>query len=191
MSAYTLALIFAACAIPAFFGMWVAWRARARRDAVLLAAAPLPSGAFIAEFTGVGYVSTTPVDRPLERIALPGLRYKGVSSIAVRVDGVTITVTGEQPVGIAAENIIGSGTTNGRIGKTVERDGLSLLRWRTPPAAPEAIELESSFRFTGAAEQQRFAEAVAELIGPGDALAGAELSQQTSFLSHHTTQEDA
>ena len=53
------------------------------------------------------------------------------------------------------------------------------------------IELESSFRFTGAAEQQRFAEAVAELIGPGEAPAEPELFQQTSFLSHHTTQEDA
>ena len=184
MNTYALALVFGALAIPALGGMWFAWRARARRDAALLDEAPVLAGELIASFSGAGYVSTTLADAPLERIALPGLRYKGDADVEVHRDGVVISVTGEHPVGIAAARIIGSGTTNARIGKAVERDGLSLLRWRTGASAStpgaEARDVESSFRFNDPAEQLRFATAVAELAEPHD-----------PTTPHHTTQEDA
>ena len=185
MNTYALALVFGALAIPALGGMWFAWRARARRDAALLDEAPVPAGELIASFSGAGYVSTTLADAPLERVALPGLRYKGDADVEVHRDGVVISVTGERPVGIAAGRIIGSGTTNARIGKAVERDGLSLLRWRTGPVASagggaDARDVESSFRFRDPTEQRRFATAV------------AAVADLTSPATHHdTTQEDA
>ena len=107
-------------------------------------------------------MSTTPVGSPFERVAIPGLRYKGFAEVTVRRDGVSIAVTGEPAVNL-------------------ERDGLSLLQWRAHEApehteGSEARVLESSFRFTTSPEQQAFADAIAHIL-------------QTE--QSHTTQEDA
>nr|WP_233613487.1 hypothetical protein [Leucobacter edaphi] len=150
--------------------MWLAWRARARRDAPegviagSLDVAPL-TGEVIAEFPRASYVSTTPAGAPLERVSMPGLRYKGFADVVLRRDGVLIAVTGEKPVLIPADHVIGSTTAGSRIGKTVERDGLSLLRWRSENRAGQQRELESSFRLADAREQHRFADAISVVAG--------------------------
>jgi hypothetical protein len=121
-------------------------------------------------FPRAGYVSTTPVDSPFERLSIPGLRYKGFAALTVLSDGVVISVTGEEPVRIPAAQLRGSGTASGRIGKAVERDGLSLLRW----VAGER-SLESSFRLANPAEQAAFAEAIDKIsLTPSTSQEGAK-----------------
>ena len=175
MSRPVFALIFAAIVILAFIGMWWGWRARARRDADVRGTQLAPSGELLAEFHELSYVSTTPVGEPLVRVAAPGLRYRGRAHVAVFRDGVTVQVTGEQPVHFSLAQLRGSGSAGVRVGKAVEKDGLALLCWDAGDRA-----LESSFRFDDAAKQREFTEAIEAIVvdSPHDA-------------EPHTTQEDA
>lgn len=163
MNRLTFLLLWIAIAAALFTFMAVAWRARKRRDAGLAPSGDPLTDAPIATFGHVNYVSTTPAGDPLVRVAVPGLSYKGWADVAVHRDGVAIEVTGEPRVEISARRVHGTGTAGGRVGKFVERDGLSLLQWTTDASAG-GTELESSFRFDSPAEQRRFAAVIAEML---------------------------
>ncbi|MHA3724584.1 PH-like domain-containing protein [Leucobacter sp. HY1910] len=155
--------------------MWLGWRNRTRRDAGVAAAAHALTGAVLAEFGGVQYVSTTLLGHAFERVAVAGLRYKGLADLTVRTDGVSIAVTGETPVTIGSQDLLGTSRSSGRVGKAVEAGGISVLEWRSA----DGRELESGFRFGGPAEQRAFEDAIA---------------QATTHISNNlsdTTQEDA
>ena len=158
--------------------MAIAWRARKRRDAGYAPAARELAGDVIAEFSHVGYVSTTPAGAPFERVAVPGLTFKGWADVTVRRDGVEIAVQGERPVVIPATQLTGAGAASGRIGKVVERDGLALVSWRGVGGSQGDRDLESSFRFSTPAEHLRFIEAVGVIA-------------DQNFQTTHTSQEDA
>ncbi|PRI12209.1 hypothetical protein [Leucobacter massiliensis] len=158
MSQTSYVILMAAVAGLALLGMWFAWRARARRDRGVEAPAAELSGATLLHLPRASYVSTTPEGSPFERVSIPSLRYKGYAELTVLSDGVIIAVTGETPVRIPAGRLRGTGTASGRVGKAVERDGLSLLRW----AAGERV-LESSFRLANPAEQAAFAKAIDQI----------------------------
>lgn len=161
MSRPVFALIWAAVILLIFIGMWWGWRRRTRRDAGVVGAAAAPVGAVVAEFPRVMYVSTTPVDDPLARVAAPGLRYRGFAEVTVREDGMTVEVRGEQPVHLAAGQLRGSGLGARRVGKAVERDGLALVRWGS-----DGRDLESGFRFDSGDEQRRFTDAIDRISTP-------------------------
>jgi len=148
----------------AFIAMWLAWRARARRDAGVLGAAAALTGEVLARFDRLQYISTTPVGDPMGRVAAPGLRYRGPAEVVVHRDGVTIQVAGESPVQVPATQIDGTGTAGRRAGKAVESEGLALLRWHS---GSDPRELESSFRFTEKDDQRRFSDTIHELVGAG------------------------
>lgn len=175
MSRPVFALVVLLVIVVVFTAMWLSWRARARRDAQVQGAQIAPSGEMLASFPHVLYVSTTPEGEPLTRVAAPGLRYRGWAQIDVRADGVTVSVTGEEPVHLTVDQLRGSGSARVRVGKAVERDGLSLLRW-----ASDGRVLESSFRFDDAAQHQEFTAAIDAVCGTGG---GSDVT--------HTTQEDA
>lgn len=172
MSRTAFAFLMAGIAGVVLIAMVVAWRARIRREPAVQGLGAAPTGEVIVSFPKASYVSTTPVGAPFERAAIPGLQYKGYAALTVQSDAVTIEVTGEAPVHIPSKNVVGSTTAGGRIGKVVERDGLSLLVWRADSPGTESRELESSFRFSNPSEQQAFAEAIEK-------------------MSNNTTQEDA
>lgn len=169
--------------------MVLAWRARTQRDAQFALPGMTFTGDLIASFTHAGYVSTTPTGAPFERIAIPGLAYKGWADVSVRRDGVTIEVAGEEPVSISVAQLHGSATASGRAGKAVERDGLALLRWQ-PEGGPHA-ELESSFRFDSSAEQLRFLDAIEQVSPSITAPLRSDLDYNTTTFDSPTTQEDA
>lgn len=174
MSQTTYVIVMAAIAALALLGMWFAWRARERRDRGVEPPAAQLAGEALVSFPRAGYVSTTPVGAPFERLSIPGLRYKGFAELTVLSDGVVIAVTGEEPVRIPAAQLRGSGTAGGRVGKAVERDGLSLLRWAPSGAAGERT-LESGFRLANPAEQAAFAEAVDKIsLTPSTSQEGAK-----------------
>lgn len=153
-----VALAFAALL---FVLMWTAWRRRTRRDAATLPEVPEFTGAPTASFARVFYVATTPEDAPLERIAAPGLSFRGYGDIDVFAGGFELRLPGERPVRIPASALAGSGSAQVRIDKVVERDGLTLVRWRSGERV-----LESSFRFAEPAEQHRFASAIDVISTP-------------------------
>lgn len=165
------AAIVVAIVLIVFLGMWIGWRARARRDATIVLSQAAPVGAVVAEFGKVLYVSTTPAGEPLTRVAVPGLRYRGPAEIAVHEDGVTVQVFGEDEVHFSATRLRGSGSAGRRVGKAVEHDGLALMRWEplisaasvtpaTEATASQSRVLELSFRFESKDEQKRFSEAI-------------------------------
>lgn len=179
MSRLAFALLIAAILVVVFGAMWFAWRARQRRDASVSGSASAPSGAVLAAFPRVSYVSTTPVGQPFTRVAAPGLSYRGPAALTIRADGVTIEVAGEPAVHLASAQLRGAGAAGVRVGKAVERGGLGLLRWDSAGRS-----LESGFRFANQSEQRAFAAAIA----------AAALPQRPSGgdADHHSiTQEDS
>ncbi|WP_017794135.1 PH-like domain-containing protein [Leucobacter salsicius] len=159
MSRTGFAILMVGIAVAILALMWLGWRGRARRDSGIVLAAQVLAGAALAEFTGVQYVSTTPLGRPLERVAIPGLRYKGLAALSVRTDGVEIAVTGETPVTIPAAALLGTSRASGRVGKAVESGGLAVLEWQST----EGQAFESGFRFAAPSQQAEFEAAVAQL----------------------------
>lgn len=125
-----------------FLGMWFAWRKRNRAGAALAprGAAAL-SGESLLVLDRILYVATTQREARLERVGIPGLRYRGYARLTVATDGVEIAVTGERPVVIPADSVTGIDAGQLTIDKAVERDGLTLLGWRSGN-----VELQSAFR---------------------------------------------
>lgn len=183
MNRTTFAFLMAGIAVALLALMWLGWRKRTQRDAAVVIHQQAFVGALLAEFTGVQYVSTTLLGRPLERVAIAGLRYKGLAEIVFRLDGVTISITGEQPVMIPAVDVLAATRSSGRVGKFVESGGLSVLEWRTPGGQ----KLESGFRFSGPSEQRAFEAAVARLSPAGS---DPDSTKDSSNFTD-TTQEDA
>ncbi|MGO3146564.1 MAG: PH-like domain-containing protein [Leucobacter sp.] len=182
MNRLTFLILWILIAAAIFSFMLIAWRARKRRDANVRPREGELSGSPIAEFTHVSYVSTTPVGEPFVRVAVPGLSFKGWADVSVREDGVSIEVTGEPRINIEHSQIRGTDTARGRIGKIVERDGLSLLQWEIDHNRLDHRSLESSFRFDSPAEQRRFSDAISQLAPHTD----------SNFTpATETTQEDA
>ncbi|MFF1633216.1 hypothetical protein [Leifsonia sp. NPDC058248] len=112
------------------------WRRRAARDRAAGAGytAPATPGATIAE-TDALYVATTKGGEQLERLALPGLSFRGRAHVTVADDGVTIAVTGEDPVFVEAAALDGVGEATFTIDRVVEKDGLLRLSWTTSGGA--------------------------------------------------------
>lgn len=108
------------------------WRRRVQRDRASGGGYTTPGtlSAPTAE-ADVLYVATTKAGQHLERLALPGLAYRGNGTVIVRPEGVSLAVTGEQGVFIPAAVVSGVGTAGVAIDRAVERDGLLRLGWTT------------------------------------------------------------
>lgn len=186
MSRTGFAFLMVGIAVAILALMWLGWRSRAKRDSGIELTARGLSGAVLAEFTGVQYVSTTLLGHALERVSIPGLRYKGLAALTVRVDGVEIAVTGESPVSISASALLGTSRASGRVGKAVEAGGIAVLEWQSV----DGRDLESGFRFAAPREQYEFEAAVARLTNQTNASADSADANDSTH-STDTTQEDA
>src|SRR5690554_7613831 len=100
-------LILAVLTLLIFWLMWRSWRRRNDRDRTLAVTEGQLQGQELADFQRVFYVATTPVAAPLERVAVPGLAFRGWARLRVYSDGVEIIVTGERPVTIPARLVEG------------------------------------------------------------------------------------
>ena len=150
--------------------MWAAWRRRSRRDA----AYPVPASAFGAAGSGVAapvtglYVATTPRDQPLERLALPGLSYRGKAFVELHEAGVLLRVAGERPVAIPYADIAATRTATVTIDKVVERGGLLVLQWRLGEGV-DAADVDSYLRIVDAAERERLVDGITRRLPPAPA----------------------
>jgi len=137
-------LIAIALVVTVLILMGWGWRRRQRRDAHLVIAGSADVGEILGSFVAL-YVATTFRERPLERIAAPGLGFRARCQISVGTQGLLLTLAGERAFGIARDNIDGYETTNLTIDKVVERDGLVVVNWKM--ARPEgSLDVSSFFR---------------------------------------------
>ncbi|MFC5931460.1 hypothetical protein D6T64_06725 [Cryobacterium melibiosiphilum] len=158
----TLPAIITGLVVIALFAlMWRSWRARKRRDSGLDAGYPAPA-TDSAPLVSVSclYVATTPRDRPLERLAIPGLGFRARADIAVTDAGVWLSPRGETPVYIPAEAITLLGPATVAIDRVVEKDGLLRLGWHL---VGSATPVNSYFRITDVGDRRRLTAAIRSL----------------------------
>lgn len=160
-----LAVLVMALAAVIVLGMiaW-GWRRRIRRDEALVP----PRG----ELSGEGdprasfevlHVATTRVDEPLERLAVKGLGYRSMATLSVSGGGITLDLTGQERIPIAADRISGVDQATVTIDRVVERDGLVRLTWRLN----ESDEIDTYFRPRDASARA-LAESIRDVIPSGD-----------------------
>ncbi|UFS60293.1 PH-like domain-containing protein [Subtercola endophyticus] len=133
------ALIVLAILVVIYLGMAWAWRARKRRQAAfeVKTETPVDAGELLLEVPML-YVATTPANKPLERLALPGLAFRGRGTFIVWRRGITISVNGEPDVFVPLEQIRSIGTSTYAIDRVVESGGLTRLDWTTSLAGSDA-----------------------------------------------------
>jgi hypothetical protein len=149
------------------------WRRRVRRDRSSGGGYPLPERPAAATVTAdVLYVATTRAGDQLERLALPGLAFRGKGSLAAAPDGVTVRVAGEQPVFLPATALSSVGTATYAIDRAVERDGLLRLGWTTSGGTAA----DSYFRVVDPAGAAPVTAAIQDII-PAAASAGDSESE--------------
>lgn len=153
-------LIIIAIVVIIFVVMWRAWRKRTMRDTAVLPVTEVTTTPLVS-LSRVFYVATTVEGEPLERIAIPGLKYRGYCDVDVHSEGLVVTVAGESPVVIPAKQVTEVTTGQMRIDKVVERGGLLIVKWQDGERT-----LETSFRPRDPAEQLQLEQAIQEhLIG--------------------------
>jgi hypothetical protein len=159
--------VIAVLAVVLLLMLW-GWRRRTRRDSTAGAgyAAPATASAPLTE-TDTFYVATTRGGEHLERLAIPGLKFRGKARLTVSPDGVTIAINGENQFFIEAAALTGVGVTNTAIDRVVEKDGLLRLSWTTTAGAPA----DSFFRVVDPADRAPVIGAV-ETILPAQSQAG-------------------
>ncbi len=162
------AIIVAVVVVGLLALMWRSWRARSKRDASLEAGYPRPLiEARELASAPVFYVSTTPRDLPLERLAIRGLGFRARAELTVTESGVSLALIGEDAVFIPTQAIELLTPATWTIDRVVETDGLLLLGWRLsqPETAgalePEAgLSVDSYFRINDPRDRDRISEAI-------------------------------
>ncbi|AGW41278.1 hypothetical protein O159_11930 [Leifsonia xyli subsp. cynodontis DSM 46306] len=141
------------------------WRRRVRRDALAGGGYPAPeTPAASAATADVLYVATTRAGEHLERLALPGLAYRGKGTVDVSSDGLCLVVAGEQPVFIPASALTGTGPASVAIDRAVEPGGLLRVGWTTSGGVPS----DSYFRVVDPALRGSLTVAIDRIL-PGSA----------------------
>lgn len=163
MSRLVPALIVAGVVLFIFFVMWNAWRKRKKNAAAVAPAQALAdaSAQSVATITDLFYVATTLVGKPLDRVAVRGLSYRGKAEIDVYEQGIVIRVTGELPVAVEATSIRSVAPQQLTIDKVVEKGGLTAITWQS-----ELGELSTVFRVKNPAAQQQLHELNAQFVHP-------------------------
>lgn len=122
----------AALAGVALGGMWLGWRARARRWAdVGLDLPPVPpTSAPLMGPVEATYVATTPADAPLERVAAHGLGVRAPAEVTVDQGGLLLRRAGAADLYLPADRIVDATAADGIAGTALGRGRLVLVRWR-------------------------------------------------------------
>ena len=144
--------------------MWWAWRGRVRRSAALRGSEPTSVATEQRLAVDGLYVATTERDKPLERLAIAGLAFRGKAVIAAHEDALVVMVRGEEPVVMPAGSIRRVGVATWAIDRVVERDGLLFVTW-----AAGSRDTDSYFRILDLAARERLIAEVERMIAASDA----------------------
>ena len=136
MDKFVPTLVAIAVAALILYLLIFSWRRRAKRDAGLGAGYDVPSDAATATHEAdTLYVATTVHDKPLERLVLPDLGFRGRATVSVAPDGVSMAITGARLVFIPSSALLGIGLATWAIDRVVETDGLVWVAWITSGGA--------------------------------------------------------
>jgi hypothetical protein len=120
----------------ALFALWRGWRSRVKKYGHL---PPLTADVGpVTRWFDLLYVATTEVGKPMERVAVAPLAFRGKARVGVAPGGVVIDVVGEGLAGIPAACVVGTGLATWTIDKAVDPDGLIFLRWTWGELAVES-----------------------------------------------------
>lgn len=143
-------LILLSVAIPLVLialGMVLGWRARRRRQAHVAGLAAVPAEVGAVRLTeDLLYVSTTPAESPLERIAVQGLGFRARAVLTVTELGVRLDLAGQQPGFLPTTSLVGVGRASFTIDRVLSKDGLVFVRWTQTDATGTILTLDSNFR---------------------------------------------
>ncbi|MBV0894929.1 hypothetical protein [Microbacterium sp. NC79] len=109
-------------------GMAWGWRRRSQRDAGLQAPVGDVGGEIYGSFHGL-YVATTQHDEPLNRLAVKHLAFRSKVTATVTSAGLNLIMPGAPTIGIAAAQLVGTGSATWTIDRVVEKDGLVFVSW--------------------------------------------------------------
>ena len=145
----------------ALTGMIRSWRRRVQRDAHITVQRELPTSE--SRWTGrLQYVATTPLDDPINRLAIPSLAFRGFAQLDITHAGVIVRVDGEAPVAIPAAQLVSVQPASWVIDRGVGEDGLIRLTWKSVDAQP--VSIDSYFRVSEPADRAAVLETLASLI---------------------------
>jgi hypothetical protein len=110
--------------------MLVGWRARRQRQSGVTAPLQVPAtlGASTLDVDG-WYVATTPVDEPLERIAVHGLGFRARATVSVHPEGIVLERRGSDAVHLPSGDLRTAGRATWAIDRVVEPEGLIVIGW--------------------------------------------------------------
>jgi hypothetical protein len=146
-----LALIALALAL-----MFASWQRRKRRDISIVASRGDGTlGARLIEIACL-YVATTPREEPLERLAIPGLRFRAKAFVSLTVAGIGIEPQGETPTFIAIEHVRCVRAADATIDRSAGRSSLTAVDWK----AANGMELTSFLRIPSRLDRTRFSDLV-------------------------------
>lgn len=151
-------VIIGAILLLAILGMYLGWRARARRQSDIAAPPPVPESPGPIAIVASGlYVATTRAGEPLERITVRGLGFRSRATVSVAEQGVILELTGQPPMFIARDVLRGVDRGTWTIDTAVESGGLVVISWQLGDR-----ELDSYLRLDG--NPQEFLDCAAELV---------------------------
>lgn len=150
-----VALVVAAAAL-----MLVGWRARRRRQSDVAApvAAPEVLGPSLVTVEG-WYVATTPVDEPLERIAVHGLGFRARATVSVHPHGIVLDRRGSALLYLPVSDLRTVGRATWAIDRVVEPEGLVVIGWMLGSSP-----VETYLRLPDRADADRLIVALADLL---------------------------
>jgi hypothetical protein len=175
-------LVAIAIAALILFLLVYGWRRRAKRDSGLGASYEVPADAAPATLEAETlYVATTVHDKPLERLVLPDLGFRGRATVSVAPDGVSLAITGAHLVFIRASALLGIGLATWAIDRVVETDGLIWIAWTTSGGAA----VDSYIRVIDPAQRASIIGAVTDILpaaarGQSPDVAGNPGTEQTN-----------
>ncbi|MEF2979167.1 PH-like domain-containing protein [Subtercola sp. YIM 133946] len=180
------ALIVLAILVLIYLGMAAGWRARKRRQSAFTveSTTPTDAGELLLEVPML-YVATTPANKPLERLALPGLAFRGRGTFLVWQRGVTISINGEPDVYVPVSRIRSIGTSTYAIDRVVESGGLTRLDWSTDLVGSDKARLSAAT--TGATRREKkaaIAHAVSSAHDATEAFAAAASASAEVEAAH-------
>ncbi|QTX04619.1 hypothetical protein [Agromyces archimandritae] len=164
------ALICALIVIAAVWLMRRSWRRRTQRDQGI-GGYPLPpeEGEALVDLEAL-YVASTPREEPLERLAIPGLAFRGTARIRIEAAGLTIRVAGEEPVFIPAGVLSDAETAGWAIDRGVEPEGLVVVRWRArEDGSEDGVAVDSYLRARYEGDRDQIIEAIGTIAASGEA----------------------
>lgn len=142
--------------------MFFSWQRRRRRDFSFVTASNSDLNETQLLAVNCFYVSTTPRDQPLERLAIPGLEFRARATVRLSRSGVIIEPRGEIQTVIPAEQLSGVRAADATIDRSAGRASLTVLDW----TAPSGVEISSFLRIPNRLDRRLFIETASTLLDP-------------------------